>query len=144
MRFMLMLAVCAVPLAAQNAPTFTQAQFKSLSWLTGQWRGSGGAYPRFFEQYGFVDDSTIRMRSLKDSTFAVATDSSLITFRNGRIQNGTSVVARLRGDTVRFEPAPGRRGNGYTWIRRSADSWTAILDAANGANVVYQMQRVRR
>jgi len=144
MKVLPMLLLCVASLGAQNTPSFTVAQFKSLAWLGGQWRGSGGSYPNFFEDYRVVDDSTIRMRTLKDSTFAVASDSSLITPRNGRIQNGGSVVTRIRGDTVRFEPAPGQRGNGYTWIRQSANAWTAVLDAPGGANVVYQMRRVPR
>lgn len=145
MRLLLMLLVCAAPLGAQNTtPGVTLAQIKSLSWLSGEWRGSGGAHPSFFEDYRMVDDSTMRMRSLEDSTFAVANDSSLITSRNGRIQKGNSVVTHIRGDTVRFEPAPGRRGNGFTWIRQSANSWTAVLDVPNGASVVYQMPRAQR
>jgi len=145
MRLLLAFAICAAPLAAQSAPpTFTVAQFKSLSWLAGDWRGSGGAYPSFFEDYRVVNDSTMRMRSIKDSTFAVANDSSLLTLRDGRIQKGNSVVTRLHGDTLRWEPVPGRRGGGFTWIRQSANAWTAVLDGPNGTNVVYEMRRARR
>ena len=71
---------------AQEPAPVTLEQFRQMQWIVGSWRGSGGAYPSFFEEYHAVDDSTIQMRALSDSTFRAATDSSWIEFRNGAIR----------------------------------------------------------
>jgi hypothetical protein len=132
----------AAPLAAQSPPTFTLAQFKSLSWLEGSWRGSGGAYPSFFEDYRMINDSTMRMRSLKDSTFTVASDSSDFLFRNGRITKGSSAITKITRDTIRLDRVPAAPGRGYTFVRTSPTTWTAILESPSGAPTIYQMKKV--
>ena len=146
MKLFVALALLATPVAAQSnaGSTFTLAQFKSLSWITGSWHGSGGAYPSFFEDYRMVNDSTLRMRTLRDSTFTVASDSGDYVFRAGRITKGNSAVTRISGDTVRFDPVPMVPNRGYTFVRTSPTSWTATLDNPRGAPIVYQMKKVTR
>ncbi len=146
MKLFVALTLLATPVAAQSNsnPTFTLAQFKSLSWLAGSWRGSGGAYPSFFEDYRMLNDSTLRMRTLRDSTFSVATDSGDYVFRGGRITKGSSAVTRISGDTVRFDRVPAAPGRGYTFVRTSPTTWTAILDSPNGAPTIYKMTKVTR
>jgi len=148
----ILLGVLAFPhsLEAQRpAVRATLAQFRELHWLTGRWRGSGGAYPAFFEEYRAVNDSTILMRGFADSTFRTATDSSLIQLREGVVSTQSarapSVAIELSADRVRFARAGSDRG-GYTWRRVSADQWTATLHAVtpDGAETVYVMRRVRR
>jgi len=130
------LAAC----APKDAPPamLSHDDFKALGWLAGTWRGSGGNYPAFFEEYALVNDTTIRMRNVKDSTFTSATDSSLIVWSGGSVISGKSRVVQLRGDTVRFESRPGMQGYTYTWIRTSDSTWSATL----GDGTVYQMRRV--
>ena len=134
-------------LAAQRrAAPATPAQFRELRWLSGKWRGSGGAYPAFFEEYRVVNDSTILMRSFADSTFRGATDSSWIELRQGivatRSDRAPSVAIELSADRVRFAREGSDRG-GFTWTRVSADQWTATLHAVTpgGAETVYVMRR---
>lgn len=132
---------------AGQAPRVTLEQFKQLRWLSGSWRGSGGAYPSFFEEYGVIDDSTIQMRALADSTFRVATDSSRIEWRNGVVskRGGSSYVAvELTASSVRFA-REGASGGGFTWTSNSADQWTATLHPSTpqGSETVYVMRRVR-
>ena len=145
------LAVPAVSLAQNSAQRVTLAQFKKLDWLTGSWRGSGGNYPSFFEEYRVINDSTIGMRSLSDSTFRTATDSSVIELRNGVISSrgggGSffSDAVAVTDTSVRFM----RRGattGGWTWTRVSANEWRATIHAASagGRETVYVMKRVER
>ena len=137
-------------LAAQRqAAPATPAQFRELHWLAGRWRGSGGAYPAFYEEYRVINDSTLLMRSFADSTFRAATDSSWIELRKGsvatRSDRAASVAIELSTGRVRFAREGSARG-GYTWSRVSPDEWTATLHAATpgGAETVYVMRRVRR
>ena len=132
-----------------NAASVTRQQFRQLQWIAGSWRGSGGTYPSFFEDYRVLNDTTIGMRSFSDSTFRVATDSSLIEWRNGRVQSrsarSTYVAIELTSSTVRFA-RPGAAGGGHTFARVSADEWTATLHPASsgGKATVYAMRRIRR
>lgn len=147
---MFIAAASAGQVAAQQATParVDESGWRAMRWLVGSWRGSGGAYPEFFEDYRLVDDSTMRQRSLADGTFAAATDSSDIEWRGGvvhKLRGGTvrSIVARVAGDTIRFEPRSGSRG-GFTWIRVSPDEWIAVLDPAApaAAPVTYRLRRV--
>ncbi|HKS07694.1 MAG TPA: hypothetical protein VJR92_15435 [Gemmatimonadaceae bacterium] len=137
--------------AAQSTrQSITIAQFKKLTWFVGSWRGSGGNYPSFFEEYRLVNDSTVAMRSLSDSTFRTPTDSSFIELRNGRItsRGGGGVFSdavAVTDTSVRFM----RRGattGGWTFTRVNADQWVATIHAANpgGRETVYVMRRVRK
>lgn len=144
------LAGVALPLACQQRtpPRVTLAQFQELRWLSGAWRGSGGAYPAFYEEYRVLDDSTIRMRSFPDSTFTSAGDSSSIEWRNGvvvnRSANSASVAIELSGTSVHFVREGATRG-GFTFSRQSADQWTATLHASTPgrSETVYVMRRLR-
>ena len=137
-------------MSAQAQPAnVTREQFRQLRWIDGQWRGSGGAYPSFFEEYRFVNDSTIRMRAFSDSTLRVVRDSSTIEFRNGTVQSRSARslydVIELAPTTIRFA----RRGattGGHTFARVSADEWTATLHPATpgGQATVYTMRRLSR
>lgn len=135
-------------IAQQPAQRTTLAEFRTLSWLTGAWRGSGGSYAAFYEEYRAIDDSTIAMRSFTDSTFRVVSDSSTIAWRNGIVVkrgSGTPAVAiELSGRHVRFR-RPGALRGGFTFTRDSADQWTATLHPASpdGRETVYVMRRLR-
>jgi len=135
--------------AAAASATVTLDEFRQLQWIAGSWRGSGGAYPTFFEEYRVIDDSTIQMRSFSDSTFSAATDSSMIEFRDGAVQSRgeqrTYTAIALAADSVRFAP-PGAAIGGHTFTRKSADEWTATLHpwSRDGQPTVYVMRRVQR
>jgi len=123
-------------------------EFRRLGWIVGKWEGSGGAYPSFFEDYEWLDDSTMRQRNFPDSTFAAASDSSWIEWRGGRVAN-RSASSRSEGmlvaaDSVQFRRAGATLG-GYTWTKNSADQWTARIHAATegGAETVYVLRRVQ-
>lgn len=120
-----------------------QGGVDGLRWLDGRWRGSGGAYPSFFEEYRIVNDSTIEQFEVADSTFARVTSNGLITVRNGRIVKlerggGVSTYIRVVGDTATFTSASNPR-NSYRWIRTGPDTWRAEL-----GSVTYVLRRVPR
>jgi hypothetical protein len=139
-------AAAAAPPAADSV---SLDEFRQIHWIAGSWQGSGGAYPSFFEEYRLVDDSTIQMRALSDSTFSVATDSSRIEWRNGAVHSRGNdrryVVIALSADSIRFM-REGQSTGGHTFRRVSADEWTATLHPANSAGqpTVYIMRRMRR
>lgn len=125
------------------------ATFAALRWVVGRWRGSGGNYPSFFEEYSVVDDSTLRRRSFTDSTFSVANDSARFEYRNGglhQVRGGRRYPAtRFTGDTVRYQHPGGGPMGGSMWVRHSADEWSATLDAMQGAApTVYVLRRISR
>lgn len=135
----------------QEAPEpaeLTAGDFATLAWLEGRWVGSGGGYDAFYEAYRFVNDSTIEQTTYPDDSFAEPDGVSTIRFREGRALKwrdgeAESMIARLAGDTLRFERIPPRPG-GFTWIHVSDDEWRAILDRPRGEPpVVYTLRRIR-
>ena len=137
------LACTSSPGEAQGRRT-TVEEFKQLQWLAGTWRGSGGNYPSFFEEYRVVDDSTIAMWSLKDSTLVAEGDSSRIELRGGLVysrgEGPGAVATELTSTRVRFLPV-GRSGGGWSWERISPDEWKATLHGAR--ETVYVMKRIK-
>jgi hypothetical protein len=144
--------------AAQAAPetedarpaTVTAEQFASMSWLIGEWRGSGGQYPAFYESYRSVNDSTIQMKAWADSTFAVATDSSEIAWRAGAVRSSSdgkvqNVLVGISADSLHFAKVTGQGGD-FVWARETADRWTAVIGPARagGEPTIYRLERVRR
>lgn len=132
------------PGAMPGAQAMTLAQFKSLHWLAGRWRGSGGAFPSFFEEYTVLNDSTVRQYTLTDSTFSQPKDSALLVWRNGvaaQVRNGRPTpLVHLAGDTARFA---GPAGGGWTWLRLGRDRWRAELAPARPGQgpTIYDMRR---
>lgn len=110
-----------VPAVAQflrAAPTsvhMSAAQFRSLRWLEGSWRGTGAGPNAFYERYQFVNDTTIASHSYPDSTLSRSGDSSLILLSGGEIRNRGDlsewVATALGGDSIHFEPWRGPARN---------------------------------
>ena len=128
---------------------FTAAQFASLRWLEGTWRGrlpDGGA---FYERYRFADDSTIVMQAFADSTLATTSDSGRIVLRDGIVADEGGAArwgaTRLDSSGVEFAPLEGAT-NSFTWTRDRADRWTATLTWADkdrkARAVTYPMERI--
>lgn len=143
---LLVLLGTALPATAQELPPpqeapvdLTRSEWLGLRWLEGTWRGRGGSYDAFFEDFHWRDDSTVARRTFADSTLAVVTDSSELVLRAGRLHSLRQGVHRgsavlLRGDSLRFS-------TGVLWVRRSNDRWTAVV---GGGRVVYEMERHAR
>lgn len=142
-----MLVVACSQSSQTPAANISREQFKQLEWLAGTWRGSGGGYQAFFEEYRFVNDTTIRMRAFADSTLSKTTDSSVIQWVNSTIRSGHDrpqyVVIEFTPTSVQFRE-PGASAGGHTFRRVSADEWTATLHAGRpgGQETVYVMRRI--
>lgn len=138
------------PASGKSKP-YSLAQFAQLRWLEGRWRGALPQGGSFYEQYRWLDDSTIVMHSFADSTFARATDSSRVSLRYGVVANegitARWVATRLDSAAVEFVP---RRGasNGFSWVRESPDRWTATLQSPSRdggiRSTIYHMERIGR
>ncbi len=133
--------------ASQDAGV-TVSQFQQLKWLEGAWRGSGGAYAAFYEEYRSIDDSTIHMRSFSDSTLQAATDSSRFELRQGVVVSSRDgqtqyQAVMVQPDRIQFR-RPGATSGGFTYTRNTPDQWTATLhpSAPGGAETVYVMRRL--
>jgi hypothetical protein len=136
------------PGQATPAPTITREAFASLRWLEGRWVGSGGGYTAFYEEYRFLNDSTIEQVEFgSDSTFRTAGGRSPIEWRAGVVQksrNGQaqSRLARVTGDTAVFENVrTGQRA--FIWYRVSANEWRAVLGRPESPTI-YTLRRVAR
>ena len=109
--------------------------FRTLAWIEGRWRGSDSAQLVFYEEYRFVDDSTVAMRTFSDSTFSTPTDSSIVALRGGRVENvsanATWVATTFNGNSVHFAPLKGAR-NRFIW-ERATTGWSARLFPPEGS-----------
>lgn len=102
-----------------------------------------------FEQYRFLDDSTIAMHAFGDSAFAQTKDSSRITLRGETVANesGSARWVAVRLDTlgVEFGPERGAR-NHFAWSRESNSRWTATMrwmdERGRSRSAVYTLERV--
>jgi hypothetical protein len=131
--------------------TYSIEDFRRLRWLDGRWRGVMADGKNFFEQYRFLDDSTIVMHAFTDSTFAQANDSARITLRGGIVadEGGAARWVATRLDTLGAEFSPERGAqNHFAWSRESNDAWTATLrwmdEQGRSRSAVYSLQRFGR
>lgn len=139
----------AVP--AQPAPAkFALADFSTLRYLEGAWKGSQANGNAFYESYHFLNDSTIFMASHTDSTLKTKSDSSRIVFRNGAVidsaySGSVYTVEKLDASIVDFRAGPNYH---FTWSPAGADAWKATLynKQPDGTERVttYSLQRIRR
>jgi hypothetical protein len=114
--------------AAQPA-SLAREEFRRLSWLEGDWRGTLPDGKPFFERYHVTSDSTIRMYGFADSTMTQTTDSALIYWRDHHIfsegDNARSFVTAIDTAGVHFAPERGGR-NTFVW-KQDNSGWTATL-----------------
>jgi hypothetical protein len=138
----------------QNAPDsaagrYSIFDFRNLRFLEGRWRGSMPDGKPFFEEYRFLDDTTILRRGFPDSTFAKASDSSRVQLRDSTVSNegGTARWAATRLDSLGadFSPSYGA-SNTFTWAKESPTRWIATLRFTNKEGrpetVTYPMVKV--
>jgi hypothetical protein len=129
----------------------TAAQFQTLRWLEGTWRGTGEGVSPFFERYRFVDDSTIRRYTYVDSSFAQISDSGTTALRGAGVTGGDPEpewqVTSVDSTGWHFESLR-EAGRGFTWSRIRDGTWTARLvwrDAQGNPRVrFYTLTRLTR
>jgi hypothetical protein len=140
----------AVPASAGAAATpatpatVDAAAFGALRWLAGTWRGRMPDGRAFHERYAVVDDSTMTIAHLADSTLARVTGADTIALRGGTLRHGAAVAVRVDSASVAFV-GDARARTGFTFTRAGA-GWTADIHGRDRAGapreVRYHMERV--
>jgi hypothetical protein len=134
---------------AQPAPAkFALADFQSLRYLEGSWKGTMANGSAFYEAYHFLNDSTLLGAGVTDSTFQAKKDSSVIAFRDGAVTYTGSAVytaEKLDSTVVDFRASETYH---FTWTREGDDAWKATLystqDDGTERVTSYEMRRVKR
>lgn len=149
-----LLAACGekAPAPATSAPvvpaSVSAAQFQSLGWIAGKWRGAEAGGAPFFESYATRDSVTIASYAHADSTFSAPADSGALTLRGDTLFSGSPAMQWVATsiDSMRVVFAPWRgANNGFTWERTGPSTWTATLawdSAGTPKQKVYLMQAV--
>jgi hypothetical protein len=135
--------------AARPPATVSVADFQTMRWLEGTWRGTGGGVDPFFERYRMLDDTTLLRQSFSDSTLATVSDSARIVLRGNMVVEPAHAPAwrATSFDSVswRFESIE-RAGHAFTWRRDTPDRWTAILESRTAAGSpqerTYTLERI--
>ena len=139
--------VLPVPYPGQNPRTNVKlSDFRKLHWIAGDWIGTGGDYPAFYERYTFVNDSTIEQQSFSDATMRTVTDRATITLRKGRVVHASGSsrydAVALDATGISFMPAK-TGGNSFVFKRASKGRWLATLRASTGKRTIYEMRPKR-
>ena len=136
-----------VPFPGQTPRTSVKlSEFRKLQWIAGDWVGSGGGYPAFYERYTFVNDSTIERQSFADETMQTVTDRATMALRNGRVINSSKTsrhdAVALDATGISFVSSrPG--GNSFVFKRASKGRWLATLRSSTGKRTIYEMRPKR-
>jgi len=135
--------------AAVRPASVSAAQFESLAWLSGRWRGAEATSAPFFEAYVPQASGTIRTYTYADSTFSAPSDSGLLQLRGDTLFSGSPSMQWVATsfDSARVEFAPWRGAtNRFTWHRTAPGAWTATLEweeRGTPRQRVYEMRAVR-
>lgn len=137
-----------VAVAAQQSPAaarFTEHDLARLKWIEGRWKGMADGKP-FYEAYRFISPARLETEHHTDETFSATSGRGITVIEGGRIvhEGGQRqyVASRLTDTSVDFEP--GRNAaNGFSWTRKTADTWTAVIKPLRGPERRYEMTRVR-
>lgn len=127
----------------------SMAQFRSLSWLLGRWRGAEQGGALFFEGYVLLDSTTVASLNYPNSTFAAPSDSGRLALRGDTLFSGSPTMQWVASaiDSMRVVFVPWRgASNSFAWERTGPGHWTATL-AWDSAGVprhrIYYMEAVR-
>ena len=140
-----------VALAQRGLPRtrFSSSDLKKLQWIEGRWRGEAPGQAPFFEQYRFVNDSTLEITYFADSAFANSSGRGRVYLSVGRIYHvsgpGQWGASHIDDSGVYFVPER-NASNSVSWTFKSPDLWTATLrSSATGQEQVttYQMHRIK-
>jgi len=135
---------CADSGAGADPGHYTQAEFQSLRWLVGDWRGTGGQRP-FFEGYESLNDSTIVIHYFSDSTRTTERGTGSVYLSEGVIYHeadgATWAAVDFDSTGIHFMPHEGAQ-NSFRWTRLSATTWEAVLQFEGGSETRYVLTRV--
>lgn len=131
--------------ADRGGTTFTLADFRKLAWLQGTWQGTENGENAFFEEYNFVNDSTITIVTYVDSKLDSVRAASSVYFTGGHIyhRTGESLWRAVRVDTAfaEFEPLENVEES-FTWQQLGLHDWVVTVHGLSDTR--YDMVRVIR
>lgn len=135
---------------AAEAASVTAADFRTIRWIEGTWRGTGGGVEPFVERYRLVDDSTLLRETFTDSSLSSIGDSALIVLRGSRVvepaEDPRWQVTAFDSSSWRFESLE-RPGHAFTWRMEAPDRWTADLESRDASGApqtrMYTLERLR-
>lgn len=138
--------VCRAQKTDTSPSHHTRAEFQSLQWLEGNWRGSGGQRP-FFERYEMLNDTTIQIHYYTDSTRTEERGTGSVYLSEGMIYHtadgATWVAVQLDDTGIYFSPHQGAH-NSFRWTRISATTWEAVLQFEGGREARYELTRISK
>ena len=151
MWFLLPLSPMAQEVTGANAPRFDRARFGALEFLVGRWQGTGSgglsSAGAFFEEYSWLDDSTIVQRTFANASFTTPTDSARLSWRGGVVawlQSGGNPLHALELSESRAVFGQ-QSGAPVTLQRESADQWRVLIPSGPGGQPSsYTLRRVPR
>ncbi len=117
--------------ASKTALRVTVDEFRSLHWVEGHMRGSGGKKP-FHEIYTFVNDSTVEIDYYgEDSTFTRSLGKGNVHLANGIIyheyyEGGVWVADAFDSTSIHFVPLRDA-GTTFLWEKGDGGAWSATL-----------------
>jgi len=139
-----LMSVCSAQETDIGPSHHSRAEFQSLQWLEGDWRGTGGQRP-FFERYEILNDTTIQIHYYADSTRTEEQGSGSVYLSEGVIYHtadGATWVAVQFDDTgIYFSPHEGAQ-NSFRWTRISSTAWEAVLQFEGGRETRYELTRI--
>jgi hypothetical protein len=123
-------------------------ELSKLSWIVGNWRGTGDIDKPFFETYR-LEPGAIVVEGFEDEALTKSTGVTRFELKEGELGGGNDgwrwVVTKLEDGAVTFEPVVKAR-NSFRWERVSGDEWRAVLEWPATADRparrrVYRMER---
>lgn len=121
------------------------ADFQTLRWLEGSWRGTEQGRNPFYERYQFESDTLVRIHYLADSTAVQTANIGSVYLSGGVVYHeaGGGRWRAVRMDSTRIDFAPAERvTNAFTWARESGDAWVATLHNPGAVATVYRLERL--
>lgn len=121
---LVVLLVSGCSTSSGTLPMFSQEQFDHLRFLEGRWIGTGPDGQPFYEQYAFVDPTTLESARYKDRSFSERTDSSRVELKDGAIVSSwnefTWRVASIAPGKACFDPVDAP--SAFCWERASDET----------------------
>jgi hypothetical protein len=137
--------------AQRNLPAarFSLSDLKKLQWIEGRWSGTAPGQAPFYEQYRFVNDSTLEIAYFSDAGFTRSSGRGRVYLSVGRVYHvsGPSLWGASHIDESGAFFVPERNANNtVNWSFQGPDIWIATLrSSATGQEqvTVYQMRRIK-
>lgn len=128
---------------------FSVADFATLHWLQGRWKGTTDGQDPVYELIRFTDDSTAEITYYRDPGFTQETATGRLYLSVGRVFHTFGPnrwgATHVGADGLYFVPQSNVR-NSFVWTYETPDRWTATMHSGvsgHQRSTVYEMTRVK-